>query len=151
VNWPAVAEVLRKSMLENTKIIFEKYKNDDNDPLSQIFISAEEHDFSFVMFQTDTFHPFATDGDLQRSLERMPIRREYRKLKPYWEYKNRKESVIDSIFQCLEEMKENIEEWYSNSMNHAPGYIRPQDIIYKVDLETLAEKMFSKIRTAAMS
>jgi len=74
----------------------------------------------YLAIETDDFHPFDTDGDLQDALDRIKteetdVHKIVRAL----------ENVDESVEICVEEICDKIKEYFSNSWNHGPGYKPP--------------------------
>jgi len=105
--------------------------------------------FAFEVRETDRFHPYNSDGELSRALDRMPDRCNYRNIKSYWAFKNGKEYVADGLYAVLEEMEELVRDHYKDSWNFAPGYVKPVEIKFKVPAEDLADKVRARIMRVA--
>ena len=100
-------------------------------------------DFRMLMRETDQFHPFDYDYDLDRAFNKMPVRCNYRNLTAYWAYKNARERCMDAMYDYLIAMEEVIRDYYSNPMNFEPGAF-PAKFVSFGDLETKATKMLPR-------
>jgi hypothetical protein len=69
--------------------------------------------------ETDEFHPFGNDGELQRDLDRMSREDLHEAL-------NGIEGAEESAEICVGEITEKMQEYFSNPWNHAPGYRVPE-------------------------
>jgi len=107
-NWPAVVKELRTIVLENVKM----KRNDGS-----IDLVATEH-FNLEMRETDTFHPWNSDGELSQALDKIS--------EPAC--KDDMYCVEDALDNIFEEMGMAIREHYSNHWNFAPGTHLPEDI-----------------------
>ena len=83
-----------------------------------------------MLLQTNTFHPWNSDGELGRALDRMPERCNYRSIKPYWANKEGRRAVGDACSEILTEMEDKIPDWFDDRWNHTPGYVKPLDITF---------------------
>ena len=118
VNWPAVVLELRNIMIESVSFVDEDQAHADD----------LKGYFRITMFQTDNFHPWNSDGELDRALSHMPARCDYRSLKSYWATKNARYRVEDTLDEVLYEMEENIRDHFSDAWNFPPGYRAPDEI-----------------------
>lgn len=137
-NWPAVVEEYRKVLIDSVSFVDENGK--PNKDITEFF--------KLQVHETDTFHPFGTDKELDIALRMMPDRCNYRNPKSYWAWKHGKSRVGDAIFEMLEENREEIHEYFSEPWNFPPGYSKEFDIVFK-DLELLTEKSIGRILRAA--
>ncbi len=119
-NWPSVVTELRKIMAAS--VTFE-------DPDPEVVRDLAGY-FRLTMFQTDNFHPWNSDGELSRALERMPDRCNYRSIKSYWDFKNGRYRVEDALDEVLCEMEDTIRDHFEDSWNFAPGYKKPDEIVF---------------------
>lgn len=95
--------------------------------------------FRMTMRETDTFHAFDHDFDLDRAFTRLPDRCNYRNLEKYRAYKASREELIGWVYDYFEAMAEIIRGHFSNPMNFPPGYRQPKSVTFK-DLDRGAEK-----------
>jgi hypothetical protein len=115
-SWPAVVNELRNIMLKNTsfKCATKQQEKDMQDY------------FRIMMFETDTFHPWNSDGMLSRALDKLPQRCDYRHVENYWKWKEGRLEVEEALECVFQEMEDTITEWFGNWMNHPPGYVAPE-------------------------
>lgn len=139
-NWPAVVKEVRAIMLSHVKI----YNNGKLDKHAM-------EEFSFDMINTDNYHPWNSDGELSRSLDRMPIRCNYRSVDSYWDWKNGKYNVVDALHDVFNEMQDIIQDTLTNEWNFEPGYKMPEQIIFPTDWSIISTKAVSRIMRAAKS
>lgn len=125
-NWPKIVDAFRGIVLSRVS-----FKGET---------PASEKDFMGYMREmvrsTDTFHPFDTDGELSRALNKMPDRCNYRNLKSYWAWKHGREAVADALYDMLYEVDEKIKDHFSDKWNFAPGYVPPKEVVFNVDEDT---------------
>jgi hypothetical protein len=136
-SWSAVVNELRNAVLKNVSFKCET--------------KAQEKDmteyFRIMMVETDTFHPWNTDGLLSRELSKLPQRCNYRSIFSYWAWKNGRYKVEAILGDVFGEMEDNIFEWFGNPWNHPPGYKAPE-VPMKRGCDELAEKYTGKIISA---
>lgn len=94
--------------------------------------------FRMTIMETDTFHPFDNDRDLDRAFSRLPERCNYRSVDAYWHYKNARQEVISWMYDYFVAMETLIRDHFSNPMNFPPGYMPPKSVKFG-DLEAHAE------------
>jgi hypothetical protein len=128
-NWPAVVEEFRKIVQEGVSFS----KQDETDG------------FHFELRQTDRFHPFDSDGELDRALQKMPKRCDYRSLKSYWAWKNGKYAIEEALDEMLYEVEDAIRDHYSNSWNFAPGFRLPKEINFAWEGRGATPRMVNRI------
>jgi hypothetical protein len=107
--------------------------------------------FKEMLHQTDTFHPWNSDGELSRALDKMPKSCNYRSIKSYWANKEGRWTVEDACAEILTEMEDTIQDWFNNSWNHPPGYAKPLEITFDDDnwsCEKLARQLIALCRKA---
>ena len=87
-------------------------------------IEPKEHYdyFLFELRETDTFHPWDTDGELCSLTADTDLT------------EVDQEAVEDAAWECLGEMEYKLEEWIYDSMNHAPGYKEPTKVTIRLDV-----------------
>jgi hypothetical protein len=112
-NWSAVAEELKKILVENTKIF--QHEHDTEPDAGWVF------HFKTELSQTDRFHPFGSDQELCKALEQLPTYCDYRRVEKFWNYKSKKIIVEDAVYNCLAEMANALEEYYSDKWNFPPA------------------------------
>ena len=134
-NWPKVVKAIRKIALNRTKIIGSHAADS----------SAFMLDLRVNMNETDRFHPFDTDGDLDRAISRMPDRCNYRSIKSYWAWKNGRIRIEDECLNVLDELEGLRTNFFEDSWNFAPGYRKPKEIIFTSHIEDDCEKLASLI------
>ena len=84
--------------------------------LPKLFIDKNNNrnyisDCDYEMGVSDLFHPWDTDGELERALNKDT---------------NKWGEIDEAIVSCFNEIFERIYEHYSNPMNHPPGYVVPK-------------------------
>ena len=136
-NWPKVVDLLRQFAQNRTKILG-KGPEDTLDFMGHLRLQMQH---------TDTFHPWNSDGELSRALDRMPKRCDYRSIKSYWAWKDGKERLADACYEVLCEMEETIEAHYMDSWNFAPGYHKPLAIEFTNSADDDAVKLARQILT----
>jgi hypothetical protein len=129
-SWPTLVEEMRNTMVYATTFHGLNFHHEQD-------LSAY---FRMTMRQTDTFHAFDWDRDLDDAFARIPNYCNYRSCSAYHTYKRRREFVVDAVFGYLEAMKECIDAHFSDDWNFPPGYKKPTKIEY-MDLEELAVKI----------
>jgi hypothetical protein len=142
-NWPAVVTEFRKIMSSQVKL----YSQRDDKNISEDFMEY----FNTQLFETDTFHPFDTDGELSRAMDRMPARCDYRSIKSYWAFKDGKENIADALYSMMFEVSDLVEDHFSNVWNFAPGVKLPERIVMPKDWSDIADKSVARILKAARS
>lgn len=108
--------------------------------------------FAMTVRETDRFHPFNSDGELSRALDRMPKRCDYRSIKSYWAWKNGRYAVEDALFEMLLECMDDIRDHFEDSWNFSPGYRKPVEIKFgwnECDSQDLSGRSFARIIRAA--
>jgi hypothetical protein len=139
-NWPKVVKEFRTIMLSHVKI----YNNGKLDDKAM-------RDLKFDMDVTDNYHPWNSDGELSRSLDRMPEHCNYRSVDSYWNWKNGKSYIEDALYNVLNEMQDIIQDTLTNEWNFEPGYKMPEQIIFPTDWSTISTKSVGRIIRAAKS
>lgn len=139
-NWSKVVDELRQIVIKNT--VF-KGANENR--------TKELHAyFKLMMLETDTFHPYNSDGNLSRELDRMPDRCNYRSVESYWEWKDSREDVMVALMEVYDEINDLIEEHFADPWNFPPGYTPPVSITFRKDNETeLPDETIARILRAA--
>jgi hypothetical protein len=140
-SWAAVSEQLRHIMVKNTS--FKCETKEEEEDMREYFCE--------MMFATDTFHPWNTDGFLQRELDKLPQHCNYRRVESYWKWKNGRIEVEISLEEVIEEMSDNIYEWFGNPWNHPPGYKAPEVSIKIEDYKSFNRTVGKIIGTARRS
>lgn len=81
---------------------------------------AEYQDyFLFELKETDTFHPRDTDSwlcELTTDIDNAD-----------------QDELEEAAWQCLCEMEERVQDWFEDVWNHAPGYLKPEEV--KIDAD----------------
>lgn len=114
-NWAAVIDTVRHAVLNNTKFVgpnAEDYKQD----------------FVLTMTGTDVFHPSETERLLTDALKAIPNQCNYRSITAMVKYREARLTLEQVLEDVLNEMEELVRNYYGNSWNHAPGYVKPEDI-----------------------
>jgi len=137
-NWPAVMKELKKILIENVKIFHREY---DKNP-SEAWINHLKAELS----HTDRFHPVDCEQYLCKMLNRIPDRCNYRSVKSYWDYKHAKSSFFQEADNCLREMQEYVQDYYSTMWNFAPGTKVPEKIYIS---EFFSDRTLARILRAA--
>jgi hypothetical protein len=101
-------------------------------------------DFKMLMRQTDQFHAWDMDEDLERAFRKLETKCNYRSCKSYWAYKNSREHAIEAIADYLDSMFDIIDDYYGSKWNFAPGYVKPKKIDY-ADSYAKAAKIFPRV------
>jgi hypothetical protein len=140
-NWPAVVKEFRSIVLANVKL----YGAQNPKQVSKGFTEY----FKIQLNQTDTFHPFDTDGELSRALDNMPERCNYRSCDSYHAWKDGRCDIADALYAMLTEASELIEYHFSDKWNFAPGAPLPARIDMPRDWTDYAESSVSRIIKAA--
>ena len=122
----------------------ELLKNITKKYLPKFFIGNDKEsdieNCEMLLDETDEFHPWDTDGDLQTALDND---------------KNNYDQIDDAVVACFEDIYGKIYDWYSDAMNHAPGYRVPKMIklndtwwetleCEQKDLEEFMKKVYSR-------
>lgn len=108
--------------------------------------------FAMMIRETGRFHPFNSDGELSRALDRMPKRCDYRSIKSYWAWKNGRMIVEDALYEMLLECMGDIQEHFMDTWNFHPGYRKPLEIRFgwdDCDSQNLVGRSFARIIRAA--
>ena len=137
-NWPKVVEAFRAEIVKH--VVFK----DKNGKVDQGWME----EFAYIMRATDTFHPWDSDGELSRALERMPQRCDYRSIKSYWAFKRGKEAILDALYSMCQDVGDIIHDRYDTAWNFAPGIKLPA-AIEMPGWEKEVETMLPKILRAA--
>lgn len=132
-NWPKVIEEFRAIVEEGVSFT----------------TSTNGSAFRFELRETDRFHPFDSDDTLDRALQGMPVRCDYRSIKSYWAWKDGKIIIQEALDEMLYEVEESIRDYYSNSWNFAPGTELPKKIEISWEGSGATEKMVNRIIRAA--
>jgi hypothetical protein len=140
-NWPAVVKEFRSIVLANVKL----YGEHTPAKPSEGFMGY----FKIQLKETDTFHPFDTDGELSRALDRMPERCNYRSCESYHAWKDGRCDIADALYAMLTEASELIEDHFGNAWNFPPVYKPPLRIDMPRDWTDYAESSVSRIIKAA--
>ena len=136
-NWPAAIKELKQIVLEHTVI----HAHKDQNP------KAWAEHLRHVMFDTDQFHPYGSDDELSRALNRMPDGRcNYSSVESYWLFKYGREGIADALYLLIVDMGSAIEEYYTDKWNFAPGTGLP-DHIERIDYITAEKLNYSKLTT----
>ncbi len=143
-NWPKINEAFRAEVVKHVEF----YSEDPNDSDLQVVDKDWKDHFAYYMRSTDTFHPFNSDGDLCRALERMPTRCNYRSIKSYWDFKEGKERILDALFDMCQEVDDLIRDYYSDRWNFEPGLKLPCEIETTI-WDNVVPMMMPKIMKAA--
>jgi hypothetical protein len=141
-NWPAVVDEFRVLLMENVQ-----FTGIDREHTLDLIGY-----FRMTVRQTDTFHPFNTDRDLDIALRGLPERCDYRSVKRYWAWKNGRMQVEDAVYEMLMECKDTITDHFADPWNFPPGYRKPVDIKFVwdgCDMADVSGKAFSRIIRAA--
>lgn len=142
-NWPAVVTEFRKIMLANVKL----YSTLDTKKVSEGYTEY----FKIQLFETDTFHPFDTDGELSRALDRMPVRCNYRSCDSYRAWKDGRSYIADALYSMMSEVSDLVEDHFSNVWNFPPGVKLPERIVMPKDWSDIADNSVARILKAARS
>ena len=142
-NWPAVVTEFRKIMLANVNL----YSTLDTKKVSEGYTEY----FKIQLFETDTFHPFDTDGELSRALDMIPNRCNYRSLESYHAWKDGRIDIADALYSMMTEVSELVEDHFSNAWNFAPGVKLPERIVMPTGWTDIADSSVSRILKAARS
>ena len=137
-NWPAIVDMLNTLMIDNTKIL-------GATPAATIDLMQY---YKLTMRATDTFHPFESEHTLSTALANMPNYCNYRNYRALASYKDRKEALLNALFDVLAEMEEITQNWFDDNWNHAPGYVKPLDIEFS-SWYKVVDKSFAKLIKAA--
>ncbi len=143
-NWPAVVKEYRKILVENVKF----FDVDEETGLGTINKDFTGY-FSIQVHQTDTFHPFNSDGELSRALDRMPVRCNYRSIKSYWEFKDGKDNIANAIYEMLSEAEDTINDHFADSWNFPPGYAAPDEIEFPDWDRLVTDRLIARLIRAA--
>lgn len=142
-NWPAVVTEFRKIMLANVKL----YSTHNPKKVSEGYTDY----FKIQLFQTDTFHPFDTDGELSRALDMIPNRCNYRSCDSYRAWKDGRLDIADALYSMMTEVSELVEDHFSNAWNFAPGVKLPERIVMPTGWTDIADSSVARILKAARS
>lgn len=139
-SWPKALDIVKQFAQNRTKILG-AYPAETIDYMRY---------FANHLHNTDTFHPWDSDGELSRALDKMPKRCDYRSIKSYWAWKNGMMKVEDACFEILEEMEGITKDWFDDRWNHPPGYVKPLSIEFvgmaDNECEKLARQLVNKLR-----
>ena len=73
---------------------------------------AEHKTYMLIeLMETDTFHPWDTDGQLCKLTEDLEGADQDR--------------LEEAAWQCICEMEERVHDWFADAWNHGPGYVKP--------------------------
>ena len=103
----------------------------------------------YLLLQTDVFHPWETDGELSRALDKLPSYCNYRSIEPYWAFKYGRDEVLDGLYAMFEESFDRMVEYMDTKWNFAPGDHDKVEIQLHSDWAIYTDKCFAKIRKAA--
>lgn len=78
--------------------------------------------FRLELFETDTFHPWDTDGELCRLTHNVNLA------------EADQEEITDAAWECLGEMEYKVEEWFQDRMNHTPSYTKPTKLVIRPEV-----------------
>lgn len=137
-NWAKAVGEFRKILIENVKLV------GNNDAHTADLAGY----FRMMVKETDTFHPWNSDGELSRALDKLPKRCDYRSLRIYNEWKSARLDVEDAIYEMLEECSDQIRDHFADAWNFPPGYVKPKEIKIKwdnCDISNVAGKSFPRI------
>lgn len=143
-NWPAVVTEFRKVLVENIKF----FDVDEETNFGSINKDLTEY-FRMSVFDTDNFHPWNSDGELSRALERMPIRCNYRSIKSYWAFKDGKDEIANAIYEMLTEVEDTVNDYFSDRWNFPPGYTPPDEIEFADWDKVVNDRLVARIIRAA--
>ncbi len=90
-----------------------------------------ENHLRMLLRETDQFHPFNSDGEFGKALEKMPKYCNYRNYTALIDYRNLRFIFEDSILSCLDEMIDLVNEYYENAYNFVSGEFKPVTISFK--------------------
>jgi len=141
-SWSQVVDEFRTILIQNVSFVGQ----------TELHTKTLNGYFAMTVRETDIFHPFNSDGELSRALDRMPKRCDYRSIKSYWAWKNGRMVVEDALFEMLQECMDDIRDHFMNGWNFPPGYRKPVEIKFgwdECDSQDLSGRSFARIVRAA--